>query len=60
MTRRKFIKKLINTGVMVMAGAWCLAQKTIPRKFIRAVKSDSFPGSLKPLRDIKSESKWSG
>ena len=60
MTRRKFIQKLINASIIAVTGAWCLAKKTIPRKFIRAAKPDSFPGSLKPLRDIKCESKWSG
>ena len=60
MTRRKFIQKLINAGIIAAGGAWCLAKKTIPRKFIRAVEQDRFPGLLKPLRDIKCESKWSG
>ncbi len=60
MTRRKFIQKLINTGIMVITGAWCLAKKAVPGKFIPAVKPDSFPGSLKSLRDIKCKSKWSG
>ncbi len=60
MTRRKFIRKLIKTGAAVITGAWCLAKKTVPRKFIRAVKLNKYPGSLVSLRDINKENKWSG
>jgi len=59
MTRRKFISRLMKTGSAVIASTWFLARKSVPRKFIRA-KVGRFPGSLKPLRGIYKQSKWSG
>jgi hypothetical protein len=59
MTRRKFISRLVKAGSAVIAGTWWLAKKAVPRKFIRA-KVGRFPGSLKPLRGIYKQSKWSG
>ena len=60
MTRRKFMLKLINAGAGIVAGAWWLAKKAAPRKFVRAVRLKKYPGSLKPLQDINEQSKWSG
>ena len=40
--------------------AWFLARNVTPRKFIRAVKLNKFPGLLKPLQNIEEQSKWSG
>ena len=60
MTRRKFIQRLIKTGSAVIAGTCWLAKKAAPRKFVQAIKVKSYPGSLRPLRDISKQSKWSG
>jgi len=60
MTRRKFIRKLIETGsAIAFISAW-LISKVSPRKFIRAVRVKKYPGHLKPLGDIFGQSKWSG
>jgi hypothetical protein len=60
MTRRKFVQKLIHAGSAVIAGTCWLAKKAAPRKFVRAIKVKNYPGSLRPLRDISKQSKWSG
>lgn len=60
MTRRKFVQKLIGAVAAVVVGAWWLAKKTVPRKFVRAIKVKKYPGFLRPLRDICKQGKWSG
>jgi hypothetical protein len=60
MTRRKFIQKLVKAGSAVIAGTWWLAKKTSPRKFVWAIKTKKYPGSLTSLRNICKQSKWSG
>jgi len=60
MTRRKFIHKLIKAGSAIIVGAWWLAKKAAPRKFVWAVRLKKYPGSLRRLRDIRKPSKWSG
>jgi len=60
MTRRKFIQELIKGGAAIVVGVYWLAEKTSPRKFIRAVRLGKYPGSLKPLADIHKQGKWSG
>ena len=62
-TRRKFIHKLIKAGSAIIVGAWWLAKKAAPRKFVRALRVKKYPGSLSGpagLRDISKQSKWSG
>jgi hypothetical protein len=60
MTRRKFIQKLIKSSSAIVFGICWLAKKTVPRKFVRAVRTKKYPGFLKPLRDIHKPGKWSG
>jgi len=60
MTRRKFIQKLLSTAAAIITGTWALAKKANPRKFVRAVKLDKYPGPLTTLRNISKQSKWSG
>lgn len=60
MTRRKFIQKLINAGSAIIVGACWLVEKATPRKFVWAAKVKKYPGSLRPLRDVHKQSKWSG
>ena len=60
MTRRKFVQKLIKAGSAIIVGVWWLAEKATPRKFVWALMTKKFPGSLKRLRNITKQSKWSG
>jgi len=60
MTRRKFIQKLTKVGSAIIVGAWWLATKAAPRKFVWAAKLKKYPGALKTLRDVHKQSKWSG
>ncbi len=60
MTRRKFIRKLMKAGSVIAVSASWLISRASPRKFIWAVRVKKYPGSLKPLRDISEQSKWSG
>jgi len=60
MTRRKFIRKLMGAGSMIVAGASLFVKKATPRKFIRAVRFKKYPGSLRPMGDISKQGKWSG
>ena len=60
MTRRKFIKKFIKAGSVIIAGTSWLMRKAAPRKFVRAFGVKKYPGSLRPLRDVSKQSKWSG
>ncbi|MHC4456711.1 MAG: hypothetical protein ACYS0I_06390 [Planctomycetota bacterium] len=60
MTRRKFIQKLLKGCSIIFVGAWGLAKKASPRRFMRAVRLKNYPGSLRPLQDITKQGKWSG
>ena len=74
MTRRKFIQKLIGAGSAVAIGGLWPARKAMlrgcrfatyckrrsPRRFIQAVRLKKYPGSLRALRNISKQSKWSG
>jgi hypothetical protein len=60
MTRRKFIKKLAVACGAVVVGAGWLANKVGPRRFVRAVRTKFYPGSLRPMGDISKPGKWSG
>jgi len=60
MTRRIFIQKLIKASSMIIVGVWWLAKKAAPRKFVWAARLKKYPGLLRPLRDIRKQSKWSG
>lgn len=60
MTRRKFICTLMTVGSAIALGASWLASKASPRRFVRAVRTKKYPGSLKPLGDISKQGKWSG
>lgn len=60
MTRRKFIQKLIKGSSAIILGVCWLAERTAPRKFVRAVRLKKYPGFLKPLQDFLKQSKWGG
>jgi hypothetical protein len=60
MTRRKFIQKLVKASAAIFISALWLTKKAVPRKFVRAIRLDSFPGHIKSLHDISKQNKWSG
>jgi hypothetical protein len=60
MTRRKFIQQFLKAGAAVIVGVYWLAEKTSPRKFIRAIRLKNYPGVLRPLQNIHKQGKWSG
>ncbi len=60
MTRRKFIQQFLKAGAAVIVGVYWLAEKTPLRRFVRADGLGKYPGSLKPLKDIHKQGKWSG
>jgi hypothetical protein len=60
MTRRKFIQELLKAGVAVVIGVCWVAKKVSPRRFVWAGRLKKYPGSLKPLQDVNTQSKWSG
>jgi len=59
MTRRKFFTILANGATVVVLGMWQLAKKA-PRKFVRAVRLDKYPGRVKASPNLKEDCKWSG
>ena len=60
MTRRKFVLKCIKAASLIVAGVSWLGEKASPRKFVRAIGLKKYPGPVKPLGDIREQSKWSG
>ena len=60
MKRREFLEKALVIGSAVLAFGLSVAKAVVPRKFLRAKPTAEYPGRLKPLDDINSQSKWSG
>jgi hypothetical protein len=60
MTRRKFIQELLKAGAAIIVGVCWIAKKASPRKFVRALRLKKYPGAIKPLKDVNTQSKWSG
>ena len=60
MTRREFIQQLLKVGAVVIVGVSWLAEKTPLHRFVRADSLGKYPGSLRPLKDIHKQGKWSG
>ena len=60
MTRRKFVRKLMGAGSIIVAGASLFIKKATPHKFIRAIRFKKYPGPLRPMGDISKQGKWSG
>jgi hypothetical protein len=60
MTRRKFIQELIKAGSAIIVGVCWVAEKASPRKFVRAIRLKKYPGVIKPLKDVNTQSKWGG
>jgi len=60
MKRREFLEKAVIAGSAVLAFGLSVAKAVVPRRFLRAKPAAKYPGRLKPLDDIKTQSKWSG
>ncbi len=60
MTRRRFIRKVMETAAAIAVGAVWLAEKTGLKKFVRAERLKKYPGVVKLLDNINNQSKWSG
>ncbi len=65
MRRRKFVRKLTQVCLTVVAGTFTLAgrvsaQRVKLRKFVRAIPTKQYPGRVKCLDGIFEQSKWSG
>jgi len=65
MTRRKFLNRLIQTGLLGLIGlGWLvthvIGKHTEPRKFVRAIRTKKYPGSIGHLSKINKKAKWSG
>ena len=60
MNRREFMEKALFAGSALFAFGLSVAKAIVPRKFLRAKPTAEYPGKLKPLDNINSQSKWSG
>jgi hypothetical protein len=60
MNRRNFLQKLIIAGSSLGAGCLVLAKTILPRRFIWAKPLSKYPGRVKSLGNIASQSEWSG
>ena len=60
MTRRKFIEKIIKTGTCIIFGTGWFIKRMSPRKFLLAIKTKIYPGTIISLKNINKQGKWSG
>ncbi len=60
MTRRKFIRKMTGAAAVFILGVRRVGEKVSPRRFIRAVSSGKYPGTVRPLHKVTGPGKWSG
>lgn len=64
MTRRKFLDGALRVGsaavVLGFSGVRWLAERTLPKRFLRAVRMDKYPGLIEKSDDINEQGKWSG
>lgn len=62
LTRRIFMKILLGALAAWLAGAWGLAQRSAPARFVRAIKAHKFPGRLRSLDEaaVRQPARWSG
>ena len=60
MTRRDFLQRIIIAGSAVAAGCLALAKAVLPKRFLWAKPVSKYPGRLKTIANITSQSKWSG
>jgi hypothetical protein len=60
MTRREFFQSVLKTVMAIAIGAYVIADKVSPRRFIRAIQQKKYPGSVKQLPNIFTQGKWRG
>jgi hypothetical protein len=60
MTRRKLLHNLLGSVIAITLGMKWLIKKASPRKFVRALSIKKYPGSIKHIGDVCSQSKWNG
>ncbi|MFA5553358.1 MAG: hypothetical protein WCZ89_07755 [Phycisphaerae bacterium] len=64
MTRRKFLEAVVRIGsaaaVMGTVSLRWIAEKTSPKRFIRAAQMNRYPGKIKQAESINQQGKWSG
>jgi hypothetical protein len=60
MTRREFFQSVLKTVTAIAIGAYVIADKVSPKRFIRAVRQKRYPGSVKQLPNVYTQSKWRG
>ncbi|NLH40460.1 MAG: hypothetical protein GX448_01370 [Planctomycetes bacterium] len=59
MTRREFMAKASSFSALCV-GLPQIARRVAPRGVVRAAKPFKYSGRIVPMRDIHTESKWSG
>ena len=60
MTRRKFFHHLFGAAIAITVGTKWLVKKAVPRRFIKALRINKYPGALRPMGDVRTQSKWNG
>jgi hypothetical protein len=60
MNRREFLEKALFAGSAVLAFGLSVAKAVVPRRFLWAKPVSKYPGRLKTIGNINSQSKWSG
>jgi len=60
MKRRTFLYKILTGCSAVAVVAFALAKSAIPRRFLRAKPVSKYPGRIKRIENIASQSQWSG
>lgn len=64
MNRRKFLEAVLRIGsaaaVMGTISLRWIAEKTSPKRFLRAAGMNRYPGKIKQTETINRQGKWSG
>lgn len=60
MKRRTFLQKMIVAGSTALAGCIVLIKGILPKRFVWAKPMAKYPGRLKAVENIDTQSKWSG
>jgi hypothetical protein len=60
MTRREFFQFVLKTVSAIAVGAYFIADKVSPKRFIQAIRQKRYPGSVKQLPNVFTQGKWRG
>jgi hypothetical protein len=60
MTRREFFQSVLKITAAIAVGAYFIADKVSPKRFVRAVRQKRYPGSIKQLPNTFTQGKWRG